>query len=230
MATKAFAYPRVSGLEQTKDGKDGLPRQRRVIAKYAKAHRIEVVQEFAEEGVSGENELADRPALMDLLAAVTANGVRLILVENQDRLARDVIVQELIVAECQRLGVRIIAADSGLDLTEGDKDNPNQKLVRVLLGAVSEWAKCMAVIRMRAARIRKRKATGRCEGARPFGGDPARPGEAATVERVRQLHTGKPRLSLSKIATILNGELDRHPPRHAHRWSKMLVKAVVDRL
>jgi DNA invertase Pin-like site-specific DNA recombinase len=48
MATKAFAYLRVSGKGQI-DG-DGFPRQRAAIARYAKGHRIQLVDEFCEKG------------------------------------------------------------------------------------------------------------------------------------------------------------------------------------
>ncbi len=43
-----------------------------------------------------------------------------VLVERADRLARDLVVGELILNQFRELGVKVIAADSGTDLTAGD--------------------------------------------------------------------------------------------------------------
>ncbi|MFI5397922.1 MAG: recombinase family protein [Candidatus Binatia bacterium] len=52
--------------------------------------------EYRDEGVSGTRDLDDREGLSDLLARIRSNGVRVVLVERADRLARDLIVGELI--------------------------------------------------------------------------------------------------------------------------------------
>ena len=56
---KAFAYLRVSGKRQV-DG-DGFPRQAAAIKAYAAANNLRIVKTFREEGVSGANDMADRP-------------------------------------------------------------------------------------------------------------------------------------------------------------------------
>jgi DNA invertase Pin-like site-specific DNA recombinase len=53
MKMKAFSYVRVSGKGQI-DG-DGFKRQAETVSRYAKANRVEIVQEFRDEGVSGTN-------------------------------------------------------------------------------------------------------------------------------------------------------------------------------
>ena len=68
--------------------------------------------EFCDAGVSGTKEMDAREGLSDLIARVRANGIRIMLAERADRLARDFIVSEVIRAEFRRLGVRVIAADS----------------------------------------------------------------------------------------------------------------------
>ena len=102
MKTKAFSYLRVSGKGQI-DG-DGFKRQAETITRYAKANRIEIAQEFREEGVSGTKDALDRPGLTDIFVAIKANGVRLVLVENATRLARDLMVSEIILAELRPSG------------------------------------------------------------------------------------------------------------------------------
>src|SRR6266404_1838086 len=143
MATsKAVSYLRVSGRSQVE--RDGFPRQRDAIARYAKSQGIEVVNEYRDEGVSGTRELDNREGLRDLLTRIRANGVRLVLVENATRLARDLMVSEVILRELRDAGVSVIAADSGTDLTVDD-DDPTRKLIRQVLGAVAEFEKCVLV-------------------------------------------------------------------------------------
>ncbi|HTQ57284.1 MAG TPA: recombinase family protein [Bryobacteraceae bacterium] len=84
-------------------------RQVQSISRYAAANDIKVVRIFKERGVSGEKELKDRPAFMEMLSALHANGVRLILIERLDRLARSLYVQESIIAELKRHGFELIS-------------------------------------------------------------------------------------------------------------------------
>jgi DNA invertase Pin-like site-specific DNA recombinase len=155
--TEALAYLRVSGKGQITG--DGFPRQRDAIRRHAKARGIAIVEEYRDEGVSGTKDLDHREGLGDLMARIRANGVRLVLVERADRLARDLTVSEVLLAEFRKLNVAVIAADSGTDLTAGD-DDPTRVLIRQVLGAVAQFEKSVIVAKLRAARIRKRKATG----------------------------------------------------------------------
>ena len=84
--TKAFAYLRVSGKGQV-DG-DGFTRQLVAIKTYAKAHNLQIVRVFREEGVPGATELENRPAFVEMMTALHSNGTRLVLIEKLDRLAR----------------------------------------------------------------------------------------------------------------------------------------------
>jgi DNA invertase Pin-like site-specific DNA recombinase len=102
------------------------------------------------------------------MARIRANGIRLVLVERADRLARDLMVGEIILGEFRALGVSVVAADSGTDLTVGD-DDPTRVLIRQVLGAVAQFEKSVIVAKLRAARLRKRRATGRCEARKPYG-------------------------------------------------------------
>jgi DNA invertase Pin-like site-specific DNA recombinase len=106
---KAFAYLRVSGKGQAMDGRDGFPRQLAKIKEYAGAHDIEIVRSFEERGVPGATELEHRPVLMDLLEALTADGVKLVLIEKLDRLARDIMVQESIIRSFQKDGFELVS-------------------------------------------------------------------------------------------------------------------------
>ncbi len=222
MKTPAFSYLRVSGKGQI-DG-DGFPRQQETINKYAKANRFEVIQEFRDKGVTGSKEALDRPGLTDLFVALKANGVRVVIVENATRVARDLMVSEIILAEFRKLGVKVISADGGVDLTLGN-DDPTGKLVRQILAAVSEWEKCLIVQKLRASRLRMRRSGQRCEGRKPYGETPE---ERIVVEKMKTWR--KERKSFAEIAAALNAE--GVPPRSGggSKWHTTQVQRVLKRL
>jgi DNA invertase Pin-like site-specific DNA recombinase len=199
---KAFSYLRVSSRSQI-DG-DGFDRQRDKIQKWAKTNGATIEREFREEGISGANELEGRPAMIELLGAIAANGVRTVIVERADRFARDLVASELLLREFTRLGVKVIEAEGGNDLSAGDDNNPTAKLVRQILGAVSEFDKTSIVLKLKAARVRAKREKGRCEGRKPYG---ERKGEAEILEMIRSLRRkpkGGKRLAFAAIAEKLN--------------------------
>ena len=203
--TKAFAYLRVSGKGQV-DG-DGFPRQEKTIREYAAAHDIKIAKVFRETGVSGAKDLENRPALSDLMTALHSNGVRLVLIEKLDRLARDLMVQETIVADLRKNGFDLIS------VLEPDlmQDDPSRKMMRQIFGAVAEYEKSMIVLKLRGARIRTKAKTGRCEGAKPYG---TLQGEPEIVERMRTMHAAN--MGFDRIADSLNAEGIK--PRRGARW------------
>src|SRR5437588_8690547 len=102
-----------------------------------------------------------RPGFSALLARIANNGVRTIIVETASRFARDLMVQEVGFAKLQALGVKLVAADSPQSFLD---DTPTSKLIRQILGAVSEFDNAMLVAKLKGARDRKRAAMGKCEG------------------------------------------------------------------
>jgi hypothetical protein len=81
-----------------------------------------------------------------------------------------------------------------------------------VLGAVAQHDRACLVAKLRAARQRKRSATGRCEGRKPFG---SRVGEDRGVQRIRQLRSEG--LSVRAVAERLNAE--GIPSRGGKSWS-----------
>jgi DNA invertase Pin-like site-specific DNA recombinase len=221
MATgQAVSYVRVSGKGQVEG--DGPERQRLAIARFAKASRLAIVEEYSDLGVSGTKELADRPGLARLIDRLESNGVGTVVVERADRLARDLMVQEVILGQFVKIGTRIVTAD-GVDLTSSD--DPTRRLIRQVLGAVAEFEKNVTVLKLRAARERKRAKGERVEGVKPYGHHPA---ERAVIERMRQLRrkpTKGRRLSVAKIAAQLNAE--GHANRAGRDWSAQMVHHVL---
>ncbi|MSU61263.1 MAG: DNA invertase [Pedosphaera sp.] len=218
MKTKTFSYLRVSGKGQV-DG-DGFPRQRQSVTDYARRNRMEIVTEFRDEGVSGA--AFDRPGLTELFVAIKADGVKVVLVEKADRLARDLVVSETLLAEFRKLGVKVVAADGGTDLTV-DSDDPSRKMIRQILGVVSEWEKSCIVQKLRAARIRSKEKTGRCEGRKPFG---QKEGETEIISKIQNLRND--RLTIDEIANRLNSEGIK--TRSGGRWHFTQVRRILARL
>lgn len=82
-----------------------------------------------------------------------------------DRFARDLMVQEVGFAMLRDLGVTLIAADSPSSFLD---DGPTSKLIRQILGAVSEFDKAMTVAKLKGARDRVRRLNGKCEGRKSY--------------------------------------------------------------
>jgi DNA invertase Pin-like site-specific DNA recombinase len=163
MMQRAFSYLRVSGKDQVRG--DGFPRQRGAIKAFATAHGYRIVREFREEGVSGTIETMDRPVWSEMMTELHSDGVRTIIVEKLDRLARDLMVQEACIADLRKNGFTLVSVAEP-DLMESD---PTRVLMRQLMGAVAQYDKSQIVAKLRGARIGKREKEGRCEGRKPFG-------------------------------------------------------------
>lgn len=204
--TIVFGYVRVSGKSQV-DG-DGPERQREAIEKFCKAQGLGLHDTLQELAVSGTVEGLDRPGMMQLLQRVEelrANqGVSVagVVVERLDRLARDLMVSEALIAELRRRNLKLYAVDQGalIDLAT-DEGDPMRKAIRQIMGVMAELDKSMIVKKLRAARDRKRAATGRCEGPLPFG---SRPKEKPIIAYITACR--KQGMSYSKIASELNTE------------------------
>src|SRR5271166_4069733 len=106
MERKAFAYLRLSGKGQV-DG-DGFTRQLEAVKKYATANDIKLAKVYRED-ITGTSDWEHRPAFTEMMAALLANGTRMVLVERLDRVARDLMVQESIIADFKRKGLTIVS-------------------------------------------------------------------------------------------------------------------------
>ena len=226
--SSAVAYIRVSTQRQTE--KDGPVRQLQAITGAADQLGVKVVAKFSE-AISGKvrleadgEETRNREVLARCLDYCERNKIPVMLIEKSDRLARELVAQELAVQKFQKAGVRIISADGLQDLTRGDDSDPTVKLIRQIIGAVAEFDRNMISARLRAARERIRQQRGRCGGVARLGRDPEEQRAIKTIARM----AGTARGSLARIAHELDTLGIR--PRNGNRWSRSSVYLVVKRL
>src|SRR5208283_4099905 len=212
----AVAYVRVSGAGQS--DKDGFPRQSAAIAEYAEKHGYEIVQTY-QETFTGTDD--DRPTMRRMLDDLIRSniGVKTVIVEKVDRLARDLIVQESIIAKFQNYRLTLLSSCEP-DLCS---DDPSRVFIRQVLGAVAQLDRSLIVRKTRAARERIRATGAKCEGRKAFG---FREGERETIRDIESLHSSgfKP----GQIAAMLNVK-PQITTRCGGKWTGVQVKRVLQR-
>jgi DNA invertase Pin-like site-specific DNA recombinase len=92
--------------------------------------------------------------------------------------------------------------------------------MRQMLGAFFQYEKTLLVAKLKGARIRKRAATGSCEGRKPYG---ERPGESEVIRRIRELRAAG--MAIDTIAETLNAE--GTAPRKGSQWYGSSVRNVL---
>lgn len=220
---KAYAYLRVSSQGQI--DRDGYDRQRQAILQYCKSNGFEIVDWYREQETGT---IQDRPELARLMldTEINGNGIEAVIIERLDRLARDLMVQEAIIQDFKKQGIDLVSTAEGPDLAS---DDPTRKLIRQVLGAVAEYDKTMLVLKLRAARQRKKLKTGnKCEGAKRYGEDSAE--EQAIIRKIRAYRRNKrgnrKGLTYQEIATRLNEE--SIPTKRGKQWSPMQVYRILN--
>lgn len=216
-----FGYLRVSSSGQIDGG--GLDRQRDTINAYCAAKGFHVLKWFSDEGVSGTVEGMERPGFASMMESVSPGTAEVIVIEQADRLARDLVVGEFMITEARRVGARVLAVAGDVDLT--NTSDPSRVLIRQVLGALAQWEKTNLVRRLRAARDRKSNQMGRrCE-ARPRW--ETKPGNERIAQEI--VDTVKMGGSLRQLAYSFNHR--RIPtPGGQQYWSHRSMQIIYDRI
>jgi len=212
---EAVAYIRTSSATNVGGDKDSDKRQRAAIAGFAKAAGYELVGEFYDAAVRGTDLISERPGFKAMLDRIAGNGVRTIVVESPDRFARDLAVQLAGHDFLKKLGVVLIPASAPDFFTE---DTPTAVLVRQVLGAIAQFEKTSLVAKLKAARDRKKAATGKCGGRRSYA--EARP---EAVKLARELSAG--RMSYRKISAELTAQ--GHTTAKGKPYAASAIQAMV---
>lgn len=221
---KAYGYLRVSSKGQI--DKNGFDRQRDMIQRFADEDGITVSEFYEERGVSGTQGEENRPAFQEMLTDILSNGVRAVIVERLDRLAREYMVQEQLLIYLAAKGISLWNASTGENITEAVKADPMKKAVIQIQGVFAELEKSLLVKRLKSARQRKRETTGKCEGAK--GWKDTAPEQKAEIMRIIRRLRRKPKgstrqMSYQAIANQLNADGIR--TFKGGQWGAQLVRA-----
>lgn len=210
---------------------DGFERQNEKINQFCVAHKLDAIGYFQEEGVSGTTEGLLRPSFSAMVRsideqAIIRNNIGAIVVERMDRLARDLMVSEVLLSECRKRNVQVFAADQGslIDMAS-DSGDPTRILIRQIMGALAQWEKSMLVAKLSAAKQRIREATGRCEGRKPFG---STPDEAVSIRMIRDYCETADYVSYQSLAQYLNE--NGRTQRNGSPWNWRSARRMCERL
>ena len=247
----AVAYLRVSSQSQALEHRHGFERQEQSCRAWGKEHRRPITAVYRDAHTGTE---ADRPEwermILDLSQAQSGEGVEgakvpsaapiqpaaVIVIESLDRLARDVIVQSVLIKRCIDTGILLFAANTGENVCDAFLSDPTRKALLQIQGVFNQLEKERLVIKLRKAREARREKTGRCEGSKPFGHDREHAErESRVVDLLKQLRRkpiGGTRLSFAAITAELNQRADQEPelrPRTAAKWHLNQVKRILAR-
>jgi DNA invertase Pin-like site-specific DNA recombinase len=194
---KAFGY--VRGIRKGQVEGDGPIRQEAAIREYADAHGITIKEVFREESVGGT--LETRYALASVMVSMELNhhGVKTVIIERLDCLARDLMVQEAILNDFRKGGFQLISVHENQDLLGED---PTRKLARHVFDAVAEYDRIMTVLKARAARDRKLIRAGRCEVRKSY--EDTMPELFHLIKELRRKPKGGKRTTYGQVAEELN--------------------------
>lgn len=228
---RGVGYLRVSTDRQADDG-GGLDVQRAAIQAWTCDSRVTVKLWATDAGLSGTADLLDRPGLAEALGHIRAGNAQVLVVYRLDRLARDMVLQEQLLAEVSRLGGRVHSCSPTEDAyLVDDPTDPTRKLVRQILGVVAQYERAMIRLRMAAGKTRKLEQGGYAHGGPPYGWQAVggelveHPDEQVVVKRI--VEARRRGYSYRYIADQLNAE--GLLPRRG-RWHPQTVARVEHRV
>ncbi|RIT57913.1 recombinase family protein [Mycobacteroides abscessus] len=223
------AYLRVSSIKQQEAY--GPHVQRKAIRQWAKAHGHIVIAWYIDV-ISGASELHERAGWRDAAELVKTGTAHGVVVARLDRLARDVMVQEYLLRNLTEFGGVVLSArDSENEMLTGESKDPSRKMIRTILGAVSEYDREMTVDRLAAARAAKAAHGGYAHGALPYGYRSVA-GTLAPIPAEQQVLTHMRKLAAQghtyrHIADSLNN--DGIPAKRGGTWTHGAVARIIKR-
>jgi len=221
---KVVAYARTSSQTNVGKYKDSDKRQLRAIKSYCKNNKMEIAKSFYDANVSGSLPMDERKQFTLAIDFCVENNITTIVVENSDRVARDLVIQETIFMKCKSLSLKVICCDNPTLFDTGNQ------FIRQLYGAINQHHKDSIVARLKTARDNKKKdnkkkriktltGDGKCEGAPQF----YKSKYPRVVMKIKKLRNQE-KMSLSAISRwikdnygIVNKNGDRLDPTQVRR-------------
>jgi site-specific DNA recombinase len=225
---RAAIYARVSSERQEKEHTIGS--QLEALRAYAAKNKMEIVEEFTDEGYSGAR--LDRPALDRMRDLAERRGFEVLLAYCTDRLARKFVLQALILDELERFEVKTIFLEGGA------ADDPLSKLMHQITGAVAEFERAKITERYRRGKLYRARCGEIVSPDVPFGyvkiprrdGVPAhaeiQEAEAVVVRRIFDAYVSRD-LTVRQIAKQLTLERTPTPRNGGGQWSWSAVDRIL---
>ena len=226
---RIIGYCRVSTENQKEEGTIEI--QDLALQEYAEKEGIEIIETFRDEGVSGAME--NRPGLgLAFNYLETHPEAEGLLIYKLDRLARDILIQEMFVRDLAKMGKRLISTkEPDLDSTD-----PSRKMYRQIMGVFSEYEKGVISMRLQAGRIRKARHGGYAGGSPAIGYRALRDhGDRQSRLRVDEAEGKIIRYifsmrgdgeTLQAIAETLNRM--KAPTKRGGKWHRRTIKYILD--
>jgi len=228
MRTAIYARVSTPGQAQAQTIEQQLSRLRAHIKE--KHWSLEPEHVFVDNGHSGAK--LNRPGLDNLRDRAALAEFDVVLVTEPDRLARNYVHQMLVLEELEKLGIRVGFLDHPMS------DDPNDRLLLQIRGAVAEYERTLITDRMRRGRLTKYRAGKLLPWGRPPYGyrvDPDHPrdpdgvrldeAEATSVSQMFEWYL-EPGVTLYRVAKRLT-DLGLPTPTGKARWSVSTVRSIL---
>ena len=155
------AYVRVSSTAKA-DHEPSATEQERAIRS-----RFPVIDTYRDEGVSGANGIEHRTGLPLALERIGSGEAQGLVVHRLDRLARELTVQEAILARVWSLGGSVWTVAG--EVPRDDPDDPMRTAMRQMAGVFSELERRTVIMRLRGGKRAKRQGGGYIGGNVAYG-------------------------------------------------------------
>lgn len=221
-------YLRVSTTGQV-DG-ESLPEQERNGRAWAATHGHTVAGMFSDPGLSGALPVTERPGLAAAMEALAVGAVGGLVMRDLDRLAREVTVQEAVLAQVWMIPGASVYTFHG-EVQRDDPDDPMRTAMRQMAGVFAGLERRMIVKRMRDGRRTKAAKGGHAVGPSPYGWVAANgelvpvPAEQAALDLMRRL-AGDGATHLAIAAALREGG---HPTKRGGTWTQPTVSRILAR-
>ena len=228
MRTAIYARVSTQRQAQAQTIEQQLSRLRAYISE--QGWSLEPEHVFLDDGYSGAK--LNRPGLDSLRDRAALAEFDVVLMTEPDRLARDYVHQMLVIEDLEKHGVSVQFLDRPMS------DDPHDRLLLQIRGAVAEYERTLITDRMRRGRLMKYRAGKLLPWGRPPYGyrvDPDHPrdpegvlldeAEAAVVTQMFEWYL-EPGVTLYHVAKRLTG-LELPTPGGKSRWSVSTVRSIL---
>jgi DNA invertase Pin-like site-specific DNA recombinase len=230
------SYCRVSTDKQVLEG-EGLAIQAERIEQFCERNNFTIVKSFADEGISGAIESADRPGLMDLLSFCQEGNINYVIVDKMDRIARMLVHQLFIEKELLKYSIKILYASQ--DALNGDSDDMMVDAMRQMMAVFAELERKMIKKRLSDGTQKKASKGNKPSGRQPFGYTYAPDGYGTVVNQAEATIVYKAFVrrimghSLQQIADHLNElctftmRMQFNPLNQKRKWTRYSVRDIL---